>query len=72
MGNRNRKQNLERARQLIGNAGTPPMREAFKPRRLCPVCSGRDERTLHIAPRPDVVPQFDLPLRPPPSEPIAA
>jgi hypothetical protein len=71
MGNRNRKQNLERVRQLIGKAGTPPMREAFKPRRLCPACSGRDERTLHIAPRPDVAPQFELSLRAPPIRPAA-
>ena len=72
MGNRNRKQNLERARELIGKGDTPPTREAFKPRRLCPACSGRDERTLHVAPRPDVAPQFELLLRPPPIEPIAA
>lgn len=72
MGNRNRKANLEQARQLIGKAGARPMPAAFKPRRLCPVCSGRDERTLHIAPRPEVTPQFDLSLRPPPLEPFAA
>lgn len=72
MGNRNRKQNLERARELIGEACTPPTREAFKPRRLCPACSGRDERTLHVAPRPEVAPQFELSLRPPPLEPVAA
>jgi hypothetical protein len=72
IGNRNRKQNLERARQLIGKAGTPQMREAFKPRRLCPACSGRDERTLHVAPGPDVAPQFELSLRAPPIQPAAA
>jgi hypothetical protein len=73
MGNRNRKQNLERARQLIGPTGTGPRIEGFKPRRrLCPSCSGRDERTLHVARGPEVVPQFDLPLRPPPVAPLAA
>jgi hypothetical protein len=71
MGNRYRKNNVERARQLIGEAGTSPTREAFKPRRLCPSCLGRDERSLH-APSPEVTPQFRLPLRPPPTEPVAA
>ena len=72
MGNRNRKQNLERARQLIGTVGSVKTREPFKPRRLCPACSGRDERTLHIAPRPDVATQFELSVRPPPNQPVAA
>lgn len=72
MGNRNRKHNLERARQLIGTADLPQIREPFRPRRLCPACSGRDPRTLHIAPPPAVTPQIELPLRPPPIEPIAA
>jgi len=73
MGNRNRKQNLERARQLIGPIGPAPRAEGFRPRRrLCPSCSGRDERTLHVARGPEVVPQFDLPLRPPPNAPLAA
>lgn len=73
MANRNRKPNLERARQLIGATEARPRAEGFRPRRrLCPSCSGRDERTLHVARRRDVVPQFDLPLRPPPIEPLAA
>ena len=72
MANRNRKQNVERARQLIGEVGTPQIRESFQPLRLCPACSGRDRRTLHFAPRPQVAPQFDLPSRPPPIEPVAA
>ncbi len=74
MGNRNRKQNLERARQLIGNTGGGQRAEGFKPiRRLCPSCAGRNERTLHVAPRHEVViTQIDLPLRPPPNEPLAA
>ena len=36
LGNRNRKRNLEQARQLIGQAGEPRMREPYKPLRLCP------------------------------------
>jgi hypothetical protein len=72
LGNRNRKRNLARARQLLGQAGPRPTPEPFKPLRLCPACSGRDQRTVHFAPRPDVAPQFDLPLRPPPTEPVAA
>lgn len=72
MANRNRKQNLERARQLIGHASPGQVGGTFKPRRLCPACSGRDERTLHIAPGPHVIPQFDLSLRPPPIAPVAA
>lgn len=72
MGNRNRKRNIERARQLIGKAGTLQTRDAFKPRRLCPACSGRDERTLHVVPRSDVAAQFELSLRSPPIQPVAA
>ena len=72
LGNRNRKQNLERARQLIGEAGSPRKAEPYKPLRLCPACSGRDQRTFHFVSPPDIVPQFDLPLRPPPIDPIAA
>jgi len=72
LGNRNRKRNLEHARQLIGEAGAPRTRAPYKPLRLCPACAGRDERTLHFVSCPDVVPQFDLPLRPPPIDPIAA
>lgn len=71
LGNRNRKHNLERARQLIGEAGPSRRREPYKPLRLCPECAGRDERTLHVV-HPDVAPQLDLPLRPPPLEPVAA
>ena len=72
LGNRNRKRNIERARQLIGEAGPRRTPEPFKPLRLCPACSGRDQRTVHFALRPDVAPQLDLPLRSPPIEPIAA
>jgi len=73
LGNRNRKQNNERAVQLIGKARTPPSRESFKPVRLCPACAAkRGMRRTHFAPAPEVEPQFDLPLRPPPVGPIAA
>jgi hypothetical protein len=68
LGNRSRKQNIERARQLIGKAATPRQHESFNPLRLCPACSGR---VLHFAP-PEVTPQYDLLLRPPPTQPIAA
>lgn len=72
MGNRNRKQNIERARRLIGQIHVPQTREVFKQRRLCPACSGRDEGTFHFAPRPDTAPQLDLPLRSPPIPRAAA
>lgn len=72
LGNRNRKQNLERAWQLIGQPATQSAREPFRPRRLCPACSGRDARTYHFAPRPDAAPQVHLPLRAPPTAPVAA
>jgi hypothetical protein len=73
LGNRNRKQKGERAVQLIGRAKKPPSRAPFKPLRLCPACAyKRGIRKTHFAPGPDVQPQLDLPLRPPPSEPIAA
>jgi len=72
-GNRNRKQNIARAVQLIGQAATPPSRKPFRPLRLCPACAyKRGVHTPHFAPRPEVEPQFDLPLRPPPTEPVAA
>jgi hypothetical protein len=69
LGNRNRKQNLEEVRRLIAEAGMPPTREPYKPLRLCPACAGR---TLHSVSALDVVPQFDLPLRPPPLNPVAS
>jgi hypothetical protein len=73
LGNRNRKQNIERARQLIGHANTLPSREHFRPLRLCPECSNkRGTRTSHFAPRPEFEAQFDLLLRPPPSQAVAA
>jgi len=73
LGNRNRKQKNERAVRLIGRDRTPPSREPFKPVRLCPACAAkRGIRQTHFAPAPEVEPQFDLPLRPPPGEPIAA
>jgi hypothetical protein len=68
LGNRNRQQNLERARQQIGRTRAAERPESFVTARLCAACS---ERVLHFAPHPQVVPQFDLPLRPPPIAPAA-
>ena len=72
LGNRNRKRNIERARELIGAADTPRTPQPFKPLRLCPACAKRDERASHFASHPDVAPQMDLPLRSPPIGSIAA
>jgi hypothetical protein len=71
LGNRNRKQNVERARQLIGIADTPRSRESFQSLRLCPACCEREIRSRHFA-AVDVASQFDLPVRPPPTQPVAA
>lgn len=67
LGNRNRKQNIERARRLIGESDTPAVREPFRPLRLCPACCERAARSSHFAPPPQVSDQFDLPLRSPPT-----
>lgn len=72
LANRNRKQNIERARRLIGRAGPPRTRKPFRPHRLCPACARRDETTLHFVPSPAVAPQLDLSVRPPPIAPFAA
>lgn len=68
LGNRNRKRNLERARQLIGEGDTPAVREPFRPLRLCPACCERAARRSHFAPPPEVSEQIDLPLRSPPTQ----
>jgi hypothetical protein len=73
LSNRNRKKNRTRAVELIGQANKPPSRAPFKPLRLCPECARkRGIRKTHFAPVPDVESQIDLPLRPPPIEPLAA
>lgn len=72
LGNRNRKQNLERARRLIGESDSPAVREPFRPLRLCPACCERAARRSHFAPRPEVSDQLDLPLRSPPTQSAAA
>lgn len=73
LGNRNHRQKSKRAVELIDQVKKPPSRAPFKPLRLCPACaSRRGIRKTHFAPTPDVELQFDLPLRPPPTEPIAA
>ena len=73
LGNRKRKQSIESASRLIGNAGTPEPRQPFTPLRLCPVCAyKRGLSTSHYAPGPELTPQLDLHLRPPPNEAVAA
>jgi hypothetical protein len=76
LGNRNRKKNLEHARQVIGQAPQPaPAREQFRPIRLCPACFAANrngERMPHFAPSPQVLSQLAFTLRPPPIEPLAA
>lgn len=64
MGNRNRKQNIERARQLLGQVERPPVAEPFRPVRLCPACSERAGRKSHFA-------SADLFVRPPPTQSAA-
>jgi hypothetical protein len=73
MANRNRKKNLERARQLIGQTVAPSRRERVKPMILCPECyeARRAQGTLYLTERPSVTPQIILNLRPPPT-PVAA
>ena len=73
MANRNRKQNLERARQLIGQTVAPARRERIKPMMLCPACyeARRAQGTLYLTEHPNVAPQIILNLRPPPT-PVAA
>lgn len=73
MANRNRKRNLEHARQLIGQTVTPPCRERVRPLRLCPACY--EARRAHGVPcfvaSSNVAPQGIPNLRPPPN-PLAA
>jgi hypothetical protein len=76
LGNRNRKTNLERARQLIGQVPQErPLRERFQPLRLCPACFAaamRNERRPRFAPAPSVASQLAFTLRPPPIHAVAA
>lgn len=75
LGNRNRKKNVERAYQLIGQAQPiAPSREDFEPLRLCPACYAerRNGRPVpHFAP-PEVASQLAFTLRPPPIRALAA
>lgn len=71
MGNRDRKQNIERARQLLGQVERPPVAEPFRPVRLCPACSERAGRKSHFASAPTATPQFNLFVRPPPTQSAA-
>ncbi|MBV8897224.1 MAG: transposase [Acidobacteriaceae bacterium] len=72
LGNRNRKRNVQRARELIGRASEPKVRGAFTPIRLCPTCAERNGRTIYFAAEADLQPQVGLPLRAPPTQPVAA
>jgi hypothetical protein len=74
LANRNRKQHLEKARQLIGQAQAPAAHERPTTIRLCPSCyaASRGCARPHFAPQPDVAPQLELALRSPPIAPIAA
>jgi hypothetical protein len=76
LGNRNRKKNLERARQVIDQTQhLVPSAEQFKPLRLCPVCfAGRRNgvQMPHFAPSSQVAPQLAFTLRAPPIQPVAA
>lgn len=77
LANRNRKANLERARQFIGQTDTPtPEREPVQrqPLRLCPPCwaamrgGGSPQRPQQMR----LAPTLPLVLRPPPTHPVAA
>jgi hypothetical protein len=76
LANRNRKSNIERARQLIGSTDTPSAREQkpFQPLRLCPECSAA--RHGQPVPQPtqrrELAPALPFKLRPPPINPVAA
>jgi hypothetical protein len=76
LGNRNRKKNVERARQLIGLVPQgEPLREHYQPLRLCPACcAGRGDgrRMPHFAPSPQPVTQLPFTLRAPPPQHLAA
>lgn len=74
LGNRNRKANVERARQLIGQA-QPIAREEVQPLRLCPACYAEMRsagRRPHFAPSPEVASQLGFTLRAPPIQVLAA
>ena len=75
LGNRNRKKNVERAYQLIGQAQPiAPSREDFESLRLCPACYA-ERRNGRPAPHfasPEVASQLALTLRPPPIQALAA
>jgi hypothetical protein len=74
LGNRNRKHNLERARQLIGQAPAPAAQVKPARIRLCASCiAAKGEKGVpHFAPLPDLRSQLVLPLRAPPKDPVAA
>lgn len=76
LANRNRKSNLERARQLVGQDPAPAVaeREASEPLRLCPDCWAA-KRGEHPTRRPQQIELASAPpfnLRSPPIQPTAA
>ena len=76
LANRNRKSNLERARQLIGQKPTPSVQEQelSEPLRLCPDCwaARRGARPARRPQQIELAPTLPFNLRPPPTHPIAA
>jgi len=76
LANRNRKSNIERARQLIGPTATPSVREQkpFQPIKLCPECSAtkHGRPVPQATPRRELAPALPFKLRPPPIHPVAA
>lgn len=76
LANRNRKSNIERARQLIGQTNTIPVREQerFQPLRLCPECyaARRGNRTLQRPQHSELRPTLPFNFRSPPIHPVAA
>lgn len=76
LANRNRKSNIEKARQLIGPAATisVPEQKSFQPLKLCPECSAaRHGRPApQSTPRQELAPALPFKLRPPPINPVAA
>lgn len=76
LANRNRKANVERARQFLGQNPAPsaPEQKASEPLRLCPDCwaARRGDRPAQRPQQIEFAPPLPLNLRPPPIHPVAA
>lgn len=75
LSNRGRKERIEQARKVIGQAQhEESSAQRFRPLRLCPACWARmgNGRRPHFAPSPEILPQLVLNLRPPPTPSLAA